>query len=72
MAEFLNPNEQYSRKGNMIYNAAMEKVATLKQWFPDIPKLTVTGIEYLNKYQSLYPDLVEITTYEPFEQLTLF
>ncbi|ESU28378.1 hypothetical protein FLJC2902T_17300 [Flavobacterium limnosediminis JC2902] len=50
----------------------MEKVATLKQWFPDIPKLTVTGIEYLNKYQSLYPDLVEITTYEPFEQLTLF
>ena len=55
----LKPNLHYSRKNSIVYHEGVPLV-TFDSYFPDFDRLSVTGIEYLNKYMSMYPDKFKI------------
>lgn len=69
----LNENLEYSRKDNVVSEIETGKpVLKLKQWFPDIAKLSTEATKYLNKYCRMFPHLCERIESNQNEQLSLF
>lgn len=70
----LKNNCNYSRKTNIIYQNDVP-IIQLKQKFIDVEKLSPTGINYMNKYMEMFPELfekIEQKEKESSNQLSLF
>jgi hypothetical protein len=60
----LDPTKNYSRKQSIVYDENDTPIIKFNSYLPDFAKLSVDGINYMNRYFEASPEKFEVFNQE--------